>query len=233
MARSSYFLAIAPAAGPPQASQLAPAPPLFRQSAAPASFLAIDSWSESPRAGAGGRRPVHATRPDGAAPPGQPDSAVSKKLGSDDKTPLVAPLDAALAPAPRIARAAIDAILPRSAIESAPPRSDMRPPGAGTTEPASESERRPRHNSQSATATPAITLQPPVPRPSAKLGSSGPAGGVHIGTLEVRVAAPVAAAQAAPAQAGRPRFVRPPALRQAQGSTRLSRGFAVFGLGQS
>jgi hypothetical protein len=250
MARSSYFQAIAPAAETPPTAPLAPTPPLFRPGAAPAAFLAIDSWNEPPREGAGGRRPApkdRATRPDGVTPPDRPDSPVSEKPGSGDRTRLAAPIDAASAPAPRITRPASGPILPRPTIEPEPvrppsvdapqPTSEPERPRHGAPQPASEPER-PRSSSQAAAATPApppaIMPQPPAPRPSAKPGPSGPAGGVHIGTLEVRVVAPAASAQAEPPQAGRPRFaVRAPALRQARGSARLSRGFAVFGLGQS
>ena len=125
MARSSYFQAIAPAAGTPLAARLTPAAPLFRPGAAPAAFLAIDSWNEPPREGAGGRRTAskdRATRPDVVAPPDRPGSPVSEKPGSGDRTRLSAPVDAASTPAPRIAGPAPDAVLPRPTIEKEPPR---------------------------------------------------------------------------------------------------------------
>ncbi len=276
MAGSSYFQAIAPTAGTTPAARLAPAPPLFRPSAAPA-FLATDSWSEPPRQGPGARRAApeeRATRPDGAAaaPPDRPDSPVSEKPDSGDRTRPAAPVDAASVPT-RITRSMPGAVPPspttgpeparppgavrpwpaigaeprRPPGPSAPgrPRDDAvagarpapRAPSAGAPQPTSEPER-PRRSPQAAagapTAPPAIMPQPPAPRPSAKPGPSGPTGGVHIGTLEVRVVAPAAPARAAPPPAGRPRFAaRAPAPRQTWGSTRLSRGFAVFGLGQS
>jgi hypothetical protein len=248
MARSSYFQAIAPTPGTKPAERLAPAPPLFRPAAAPVAFVAIDSWSEPPRQGSVGRPAAPEERaawPDGAAVArlDRPDSPVSEKPGSGDRTRPAAAVDAPSAPAPRITRPALEAILPRPTIQTEPPRLGVSA-GAGLAprapQPTNEPER-PRNSSQAATATPAappvIMPQPPAPRPSAKPGPSGPAGGVHIGTLEVRVvapAAPAAPAQTARPQAGRPRFAaRAPVPRQAWGGARLTRGFAVFGLGQS
>ena len=250
MSRPSYFQAIAPTAGTAPAARLAPPPPLFRPGGAPAAFVSIDSWSEPSRQGAGGRPAApeeRATRPNDAAvaPMDRRDSPVSEMSGGGDRTRPLALVDAAAAPATRIMRSAPGVGAPQPRSEPGRPRHDAtagarpapRAPNARAPHPVSEPER-PRLGPQSAARAPAapptIMPRPPAPRPSAKPVPSGPAGGVHIGTLEVRVVAPAGPARAAPPPAGRPRSAaRAPAPRQAWGAGRLSRGFAVFGLGQS
>jgi hypothetical protein len=241
MARSSYFQAIAPAARTTPIMRLAPAPPLFRPAAAPAAFLAIDSWNEPPRQTIDGYRPAtgaRGARPDGTgvALPDRPDSPVSEKHDSGDTTRPAPSVDTVLAPAPRTARPAAAAILPRPTIETEPARPTMRTRGAYAHQPTREPER-PRRSLPTRAPTPTaplVMLQPPAPRPSAQPSRSSPASGVHIGTLEVRVVAPAPPPKAAPPPAVWPRFAaRAPATRQARSGARLSRSFAVFGLGQS
>ena len=251
MSRPSYFQAIAPTAGTAPAARLAPPPPLFRPSGAPAAFVAIDSWSEPSRQGAGGRPAApeeRATRPNDAAvaPMDRRDSPVSEMSGGGDRT---RPLALGRRRARRRRRASC-ARCPASArrnhaanpggLATTRLRALARPRARPTpARPIRSSEpERPRLGPQSAARAPAappiIMPHPPAPRPSAKPVPSGPAGGVHIGTLEVRVVAPAGPARAAPPPAGRPRSAaRAPAPRQAWGAGRLSRGFAVFGLGQS
>jgi hypothetical protein len=238
MAHSSYFHAIAPTAGPAPSAALAPAPPLFRPGAMPAAFLEVETQN-------GPRRQAVDT-PAGAAPPAAHDQAKGPEPGATKPTIANAGRqDQFQAPGPgqRIGRGEIREP-PRidGPFAPTPPPTQVARPAMATTaaaavapQPTNEPERyRPavRRDASSPVAPESITpiITPPAPTPAASPTPAGPAG-VHIGTLEVRVVAPPATPQTSPSRSRPP--TRVPALRQARSGARLSRGFLVFGLGQS
>ncbi len=238
MAHPSYFHEIAPAAGPAPSAALAPAPPLFRPGAMPAAFLEVETQNAPRRQTVG--------TPAGAAPPAAHDQAQGPELGATQPTIARAGRQnqfPAPGPGQRIGRDEIrNAPRINDPFAPTPPATQVAPPTMATTaagavapQPTNEPER--RHpavrGDASAPVAPrgiAPLITPPAPAPAAKPTPAGPAG-VHIGTLEVRVVAPPATPQTSPL---RPRIpTRAPPLRQARSGARLSRGFGVFGLGQS
>jgi hypothetical protein len=239
MAHSSYFHEIAPTAGPSPSAALAPVPPLFPPGAMPAAFLEVETLNAP-------RRQTVGTRA-GAAPPAAHDQAQGPELGATQPTIAGAGRQNQFpAPGPqRIGRDEIrDAPRTNGPFAPTPPATQVARPAMATTaagavapQPTNEPERhRPavRGDASSPVApqsiAPLITPPAPAPTPAAKPTPAGPAG-VHIGTLEVRVVAPPATPQTSPL---RPRIpTRAPPLRQARSGARLSRGFGVFGLGQS
>jgi hypothetical protein len=238
MAHSSYFHEIAPTAGPAPSATLAPAPPLFRPRASSAAFLEVETLNAP-------RRQSVSTRA-GAARPAAHDQAQEPELGATQPTIAgVGRQDQFQAPGPgqRIGRGEIREP-PRinGPFAPTPPPTQVARPAMATTgaaavapQPTNEPERRRPavRGDASAPVAPkgiAALITPPAPTPAAKPTPAGPAR-VHIGTLEVRVVAPPATPQTSPL---RPRIpTRAPPLRQARSGTRLSRGFGVFGLGQS
>jgi hypothetical protein len=240
MAHSSYFHEIAPTAGPWPSAALAPIPPLFRPGATPAAFFEVETQN-APR-----RRTVD-TRT-GAAPPAAHDQAQGPELGAmQPSIGGVRRQDQFQAPGPeqRFGRGELREP-PRTDGPSAPtpPATQVARPAMATTaaavvvpQPTNEPERsRPavRGHASSPVApegiTPIIAPPAPPPAPAARPTPAGPAG-VHIGTLEVRVIAPPATPQTSPSRSRTP--TRAPPLRQTRSGARLSRGFGVFGLGQS
>jgi hypothetical protein len=240
MAQSSYFHEIAPTAGPGPSGALAPVPPLFRPRAMPAAFLEVETQNAP-------RRQTVGTRA-GAAPPAAHDQAQEPELRATQPTIAGAGRQnqfPAPGPGQRIGRDEIrDAQRINRPFASTPPATQVALPTMATTaagavapQPANEPERRRPAVRGDASApvapkgiAPLITPPEPAPMPAAKPTPAGPAG-VHIGTLEVRVVAPPATPQTSPL---RPRIpTRAPPLRQARSGARLSRGFGVFGLGQS
>jgi hypothetical protein len=240
MAHSSYFQEIAPTAGPAPSVALAPAPPLFRPGPTPAAFFEVETQN-APRHRTVGPRA-------GAAPPAAHDQAKGPELGATQ--PTIAGVRRqdqfqASGPEQRIGRGEIRE-LPRTDGPFAPtlPATQVARPAMATTaaanvgpQPTNEPERyRPavRGDASSPVAPESITpiIAPPAlpPAPAARPTPAGPAG-AHIGTLEVRVVAPPATLQTSPSRSRTP--TRAPPLRQARSGARLSRGFGVFGLGQS
>jgi hypothetical protein len=240
MARSSYFHEIAPTAGPAPSVALAPAPPLFRPGATPAAFFEVETQNAP--------RPWTVGTPADAAPPAAHDQAQAPELGATQPTIARAGRQnqfPAPGPGQRIGHdEARNAPRINDPFAPTPPATQVAPPTKASTaanaiapQPTNEPERhRPvvRGDASSPVApqsfAPLITPPAPALTSAAKPTPAGPAG-VHIGTIEVRVVAPPATPQTSPL---RPRIpTRAPPLGQARSGARLSRGFGVFGLGQS
>jgi hypothetical protein len=237
MTRSSYFHEIAPTAGRAPSAALAPVPPLFRPGAMPAAFLEVETLNAP-------RRQTVGTRA-GTAPPAAQDQAQRPEPGATQPTIAGAGRQnqfPAPGPGQRIGRDEIRAQRTNAPPASTPPATKVARPAMATTaagavppQPTNEPERhRPAARGDASAPVAPQSIAPlitaPAPAPAVKPAPAGPAG-VHIGTLEVRVIAPSATPQASPL---RPRIpTRAPPLRQARSGARLSRGFGVFGLGQS
>ena len=218
MARSSYFHEIAPTARPSPSAALAPVPPLFRPGAVPAAFLEVETLNAPLRQTVGMRAgPAPAAHDQTQRPePGATQPAIAgARRQNQFPTPEAGQPVASTPPTTQAARPAI----PTTAT------------GAVAPQPTNEPERhRPAVRGDASSPVASRSIAPLMPAPAVKPALAGPAG-VHIGTLEVRVVAPPATPQTWPQ---RPRIPKPaPPLRQARSGARLSRGFGVFGLGQS
>jgi hypothetical protein len=137
-----------------------------------------------------------------------------------------APVNAAVSPAPVMgaplaspspARGAAEAAAP-SVIAPSPPRENIRDAG-------------PPPLSRALAASPMLVIMPPAAAAPARPAPSPapPPPSLHIGTLEVHVVAPVSA----PVMAAPRAAARAPARAAVGAAGRLTRGFGVFGLGQS
>jgi hypothetical protein len=124
------------------------------------------------------------------------------------------------------------AAIPGGASSAPPPasRSDRQPAESTAPEIARPARAVPERVTRAA-ILPAITpapLPPPAARPSSERAAAAPT--LHIGTLEVRVAAPAPAV--APSGTA-PRRAAPAPRASASGATRIARAFGVFGWGQT
>lgn len=249
MARAPYFRQVALGAGAPRpggAALLRPTLPLFRPSATAAAFVEIDPGAASPVRARPDAGPPTSSRVPLVDTARQPSSRGNRPEAGPDAEPQPAALRRMLelatgeagrpGAAPRSPSAAVGE-RPLAGVDHGAARAptanggrervavvQVEPPPRSV-----RSESRAPGNDGSGAPTPALAPTPPPARSPAPRSQPAAAPELHIGAIDVRVT---------PAPDAKPSAVRRPAARTIarslrRGGGRLSRGFAVFGFGQS